>query len=267
MTYEVQRRDLFLFCHKPHITNLISQSCRNLPRDLAAIVAEYVTGDEDCFGAEDFKRYFNVSCENPRELPFTPAFYKFWHGTDPFDRSHQRCETHHLPFIRPQRVITLCKTVPYDFEMFKKLVQCPAPTVQGFNCFGIESVPKGLKTDPEPLAWVVVRKDLVARNQDYFTQRCEVECAKSGYEPRPPLMDLVTFCAAEYFKRGRRCLGDEKGEEKQNTSTTCSGMINDGWLLSEFLIVGPFSLRGLRIHVATDSEVSPGIGIVALRPF
>ena len=302
------RRDLFLLCHKPQVTELIRENS-SLCGDVAGMIADYVTGHEHCFGVEEWKKYYGVSPENPCDLPFSgiqvasrkvtmmvrehmginkdvagiiagyvidaeycwgaEGFYDFWHGPDPIDPTKQRCETHHMPFICPERVIRVIddrthEVFPYNFETLQRLMQNPI-TGRPSRLVDTKALRQHLTTEPGPLTWEVARMDVVARDLPYDKQMEFIARLAGGYECESSGIDLATRCATEHSRTGERHLGDLTGAEKRFTYGRCKERVKYGETFYQ-MIVGGFAPSGLRVRNSLCYNCDK-FGVVLLRKF
>src|SRR5476651_1412952 len=96
---------------RPHVFTLVAEAT-GLVDDVVTLVTNYAI-HFDLFGSAEWKRYFNQDVGEEPSLP--DAFWKFWHGLDPADRTKKIWETHLPPVLRPEFVIDLDTKARRDF--------------------------------------------------------------------------------------------------------------------------------------------------------
>ena len=244
----------------------------SLIKVLAIIVAGYITSDKnyDCFGAQKWMRYFDANVVDPEPALDPYLFYRFWYGPDPIDPTKQVYETHFPPVLRP-RVITQGDTsYHYSLNTLGQLIQHPR---EGHPSRYFSDTTNALRqhgqTHAGPACWIVMRKEVVARNQLYLEQIQTIKDLNItngiGYEEESFAIDLATVVSAHYVVTGERYLGDPIGVEKRWTY----GLVKETYEDSR-VVIGGFSSPlnapgGLDVFGYNFSNIS--FGVVLLRKF
>lgn len=235
----------------------------------------------DCFGAEEWRRYFHVDVEQMPEL-LSEEFCNFWYGPDPIDSTQRVCDTHLPPVFRPEFIIRrriwktsefvlpTYKTHRYDLQVLHQLVRDRSRGLLSHE--GLSRIPNckifGSSWRPQ---WLVMRKDVIGRNHQFSTlqQFTEFLNGRTGahYEDMIFMIDLATVVFARNAATGERPLGDTTGAEGRLTMSFTSaqeqGARDD---LYRFVLGGYSSNGQLRVGLCGGTP-SKELGMALLRGF
>ena len=266
--------ELFFKCQKPEIKNLLN-SPEILKCDaVAEIVASYVTGSEDPFGAAEWMKYWAIDVGQEPALP--KEFGAFWFSPDPIDptKKVKVCETHLPPIFRPQRIrhIRINSEVAYSFNVLGLLVQNskegPSPKflaeaeAMAFSQYG--------QTEAGPGCWLVMRRGGLAGNFSYpeqiqFIRNLNAR-TQAQYEETTSAIDLATIVFSRYVATRERHLGDSQGMEGQWTFARCREVVTSNGGDHLQVALGGFTPGG-GLDVQYSSFSSRHYIVVALRKF
>lgn len=263
----------FLKRHVPVVCDLVTNlHTRPYPWVLASLIVAYVTRQgEDCFGAEMWLRHYGADIVEP-EPPLCPyAFYRFWFGRDIFEPDKQVCETHLPPVLRPRVITHIPTQISYHFSLniLGRLMENPLEGESSRYTYNdSEILVRHGKTKAGAACWLLMRKDVVARNEPWTAQIRVITVA--GYEV-PSALDVATIVETRRKCTGEHHLGDATGVENRPTYSRCreTGEVYGAAIQATvgghapLAVGGAGLLGGLRIDHGRD--ISNRIGVVALR--
>ena len=262
------RNSLVLKRHE-HLVTAQILGTGHFPRVLAELIASYVTSNVDCFGAQEWQRYFGTNIVEPEPELNPDEFYNFWHGPDPIDPTKQVCETHLPPVLRPRLVTDNDTAYQYSLYALSELIEKPQEGHPSSYDFDTRVFSQNGRTHAGPSCWVVMRKDVLSRNQPYPQQ---IEIIRNlnirtgaGYEEESSAIDLATVVSAHHVMTGERYLGDDTGMENRWTYARGKETITVNEDVHQ-IQVGGFSSRNGCI---CESFLKPSdmVGVVLLRKF
>lgn len=266
--------DLIFSRHKPQLIVALSNvpEVSKLPAPVVEVIAGYITTREDAFGAKVWKRIFGVDLDPEKELP--ASFYNFWFSPDPLDSTKKVCDTHLIPVLRPSIFRMKDEKHPF-FYCLKQLNQFIQNPCKGYasSTFAVESLThtevydKYKETPAQPACWLIMRKDVIARNLSYAEQLREITAVNKTmvgyqYEDESSILDLATVVCLHYACTRKRHLGDNSGVEKRLTFARGEEMVSVSRADAKNrrrickAMVGAFSKSGLYVefcgHVKTQ---------------
>lgn len=238
-----------------------------LIKDVAGLVADYAVDKIDRFGAEEWMRYYGVDVGPEPELP--DEFYEWWLSPDVIEPDKLNCDTHLPPILRPQHVRKAALNIPLTLDTLGYLAQHPKEGPPSRYDIGSDALQEHGNTKAGPARWLVMRKDVFARNQSYDRQK---ECIQklntkgADYDEMPSLLDLVTILFVTHVRTGGdRHLGDAMGKEGRWTFSRCRERVQLR-KSSHPLVVGGFAPGGLDV-LDHYYYVHENCGVAALRKF
>lgn len=236
-----------------------------LIKDVAELVASYAIKIER-FGKEEWMRYYGVDVGPVNDLP--EEFYQWWLSPDVIEQDKRNCDTHLPPVLRPQYVRKAALNIPLTFDTLGYLAQHPKEGPPSRYAFDSEALQQHGNTKAEPTRWLVMRKDVLGRDQFYAQQKRyiqELNTTGANYDEMPSALDLVTLVFATHVRTGGdRHLGDDTGAEGRWTFSHCKEHVQHHGRLYPS-IVGGFTPGGLDVdHTYNGTDQ---IGVAALRKF
>lgn len=238
-----------------------------LVSDVARLVADYAIPKIDHFGAEEWMRYYGVDVGREADLP--EKFYTWWLSSDVIDPDKLNCETHLPPVLRPQYVRKAALNIPLTLDTLGYLAQYPKEGPPSQYTFNSEALQQHGNTKAGPARWLVMRKDIFARNQSYDQQKeCIQKLNTTGadYDEVPSALDLATIVFATHVRTGGdRYLGNTTGKEGCWTFSRCKEHAQYG-KDSYPLVIGDFAPGGLIVS-HNDYAGNENCGVAALRKF
>lgn len=272
--------------------------------DLAKIVADYAIRGK-AFTPEDWKRVYRIEVE-PLELG--PEFYDWWFRPDAKDpiwtdpnvkkAKQLNCDTHLYPILCPETVLETKKLPPpafrhrfaseldrtdFDLAILDRLVQNPEEGHPSRLCGMFDdSSEANRNTKTEPACYIVLRKELFARNTHCNQQIKYMEqlnaTTNAGYEVLPRVLDLATALLVHHTVTGERYLGDRTGMENQMSYGSSEDRTTDA--PSSYLMLvgghrpfrpgmmgGPAPSGGLQIYDDLFGSASDVCGVPGVRKF
>jgi hypothetical protein len=237
-----------------------------LIKDMAGLVAGYAVDKIDRFGAEEWMRYYRVDVGPEPELP--DEFYEWWLSPDVIEPDKLNCDTHLPPVLRPQYVRKAALNIPLTLDTLGYLAQHPKEGLPSQYAFDSGALQQHGNTKAGPARWLVMRKDVFARNQSYDGQKeCiqKLNATGANYDEMPSGLDLATILFVTHVHTGGdRHFGDITGKEGCWTYSRCRERVQ--FRESSYpLVVGGFAPGGL--CVASDLYDQGRYGVAALRKF
>jgi len=226
-------------------------------QDVANLVTDYLAPTR--FGAAEWLHWFglNVGFEPklPRELTL------FWNQPDPMDPTQLISATHLPPVLCPQFI----EGQPYNLRLLGQIVQSPRNGGRASNYRYLTPALKQYQDTPAgPACWLVMKKDVGARNQPYARQIAWIQSLPGSYEATTSALHLATVVFTRHVSTGKRYLGDYNGQEGRWTYGLCQELMHFS-LYNSNLLVGGFAPDGLVVtHGFGDRSC---YGVVALRKF
>jgi hypothetical protein len=240
-----------------------------LIKDVAGLVAGYAVDIIDRFGAEEWMRYYRVDVGPEPEL--SDEFYDWWLSPDVIEPDKLNCDTHLPPVLRPQYVRKAALNIPLTLDTLGYLAQHPKEGPPSRYDYDTVALWRHGNTKAGPARWLVMRKDVFARDQSYNRQK---ECIQklnaigANYDEMPSGLDLATILFVTHANTGGdRHFGDATGKEDRWTFSRCRERVqlSDRSCFSLPMIVGGFAPGGLRVCCYdVDGE---DFGVAALRKF
>jgi hypothetical protein len=289
---------VFLESARPAIIKALNE---HLIPDLAKTIAGYAIQGK-AFMAEDWKRFYGVEVE---DLELGPEFYDWWFQPDAEDPiwfdpkvkepTQLNCDTHFPPFLCPETLLETAELPPpalrhrfasyvdrtdYDLETLERLVQNPKEGHPSKFADDGAALEQNRKSKAGPSCYIVVRKELFARNLPTDKQREYMkqvnDKTNAGYEVLPRALHLATAALVHHTVTGERYLGDATGMEKFSSYGRCEDKVKYRNLRYPVIVGGqvlfvPGVVGGLRpsgglslSYVDFDRD---HIGVVGLRKF
>ncbi len=271
--------DRFLKGYLPsHFEQYLEDQTQFCP-DLRKVVIDYLTYDERPFGAAQWKQYFGVDVGEEPSLP--DAFYQFWQGPDPIDKTKKVWETHYPPVLGP-RYFGACPSIdsfPSDLHrrtlhVLKKLANNPKEGPAARFC-GKDELGEHEWTAAEP-SWIVLRKELIKAELDkpYHWLLLPEEMIRRlnretgiGYEEAISIVDLVTVIFTRYVSTGERLFSSGSRlcycECKETVEVSD---VDDHELFDAPLTVGNFQEWGGLFILAGVSSDRQGVALLKRFP-
>ncbi len=266
-----------------------------LNEDVARLVAEYVKGDENAFGAKEWQEYYGVDV-GP-ELPFSKDLIDWWLDTDPLEPSKSIYDTHLPPVLRPQSISIIETNTQKAFSL-KSLGQIVATPAKGHAGHYVDRSPALIdyeNTPAGPACVLVMRKGVLFREdafpygeEAYHYHKKALQALNGkikkdvGYVSETSALDLATIVFTRYTVTGERHLSDGSGVENLPPEHMGPRFINgvcrersrfpfqlDGehrFRVCRVCVGGFDSSGGLRVH-SLHRDASNSIGIMAMRKF
>lgn len=233
---------------------------------LAGLVADYAVDKIGSFGKEEWMRYYGVDPGPAPELP--GEFYKWWRSPDVVEPGKLNCDTHLPPVLRPQYVRKAALKIPLTLETLGYLAKHPkeGPSSQ----YALNSVlQQHGDTKAGPACWLVLRKDVFARDESDDGQReyiRKLNAIGANYDEMPSGLDLITVLFATHVHTGGdRYLSNGTGKERCWTFSRCKERVQVKES-SHYVFIGGFSPGALFLrndHRSNDVNY----GVAALRKF
>ena len=249
---------------------------------VATKIAEYMSTNQNPFGAAEWKQYFGVDV-GP-ETPFEEGFDEWWNGPDPVDvynrvpKPRLVSETHLRPVFAP-RFFTETHLRPVFAPRFFTDIQektLHARSLQTLSHLGLEffynseALEQNRNKKAGPSCWLVMRKGVLedTRNQSWEVQQEYLKklnaVTGAGYEEKPSIIDLATVILPCKRADGERHLGDNTGVEGRFTYSR--GRETVKYQDKEYpLVLGGSAPSGVRVFCFVYDAGS--LGVAALRKF
>jgi len=210
------------------------------------------------FGAAEWFHWFGVDVG--QEPKFPKEITLFWNQPDPIDRTQLVSATHLPPVLCPQFI----GGQPYNLRLLGQIVQHPQ---NGGHASKYTSQTSALDQHQDTPAgsacWLVMKKDVGARNKPYAAQVDWLQRLPGSYEATTSAIHLATVILTRHVITGNRHLGNHEGQEGFLSFGRCQEIVHDG-AFGDPLDIGGFASDGLRI----DSSFTDLYGcVVALRKF
>src|ERR1700722_7697113 len=114
--------DLYFKRHKLLVAALIGESMHGcassqVSQDIALMVAGYVVGERDCFGAEAWMKHWECDIVEPEKALDPFKYYRFWFSPDPKIPGKQVCDTHIPPVLKPRIVMHIPTGIAYAYNL------------------------------------------------------------------------------------------------------------------------------------------------------
>lgn len=247
------------------INNSFCELIPNFPKTLSDIINEYVIQQPDCFGGEEWRKYFGVNIGNP-SLP--NEFFSWLGSHDAVDilenspRPRYNYETH-IVVYRPQFINGKTYTLSTLLNLSKNKVKWePAITMaQMYLLKQIAKIPAGSQ------GWLALRKGAVAQDPLYSKQIKYIndlnKITNAHYECETALLDVATVIASWYLlKKKERCI-------EGCYYARCKDVVPLGVNDKEYqVIIGDFSHHSrLDINCDLEKNQRPAYGVLLLRKF
>ncbi|HSX25882.1 MAG TPA: hypothetical protein VLE89_02610 [Chlamydiales bacterium] len=221
----------FFKSHRPKVMGNLDPY---LGRDVAGVVANYVTSGVDIFDAAAWKKTWGYAV-GP-DLEFSEKGQKFWFGLDRCNKDETKkvyaYEIHLPPVLCPEYVIDPKAGRKEDFtlEKFGEMIQHPqvGAHLSRYRWPDTKALRQYVKKiSDEPAHYIVPRKDGVlfrgqsSANQIESMKKLNAETG-AEYEVELSIRDVVIPVLAYNALWGTRYLGDATGMEGSHTYSCCS---------------------------------------------
>lgn len=268
-----------------HHDDKATKEC-SLPPDKAAVIEEI---KQKAFGPEAWKNFFGVrTCK----YELDDRILKFLLKRDVFAPDQFNYMTHLPPILMPKILKEdIPQTIPsvhrhrftkyigrmqYNFEVLDKLVQTPLkghPSRIDFPSAILTDIEKQQSRFP---CWLVVRKELVARDLSTIEQikymKKKNEETNAGYEELPSAFDLSTVALVHRVVTGERYLADQGSEMRTFSSLSRCKETVEVKSENQPVVVGSHtdsdsqkSRGGLLVAYIPSESKAPSVGVAAVK--
>ncbi len=256
-----------------------------LNEDVARLVAEYVKGDENAFGAKEWQEYYGVDV-GP-ELPFSKDLIDWWLDTDPLEPSKSIYDTHLPPVLRPQFITNIKTKEAFSLKSLGQIVAAPKKgKAVRYDTDDLLALQQHENTPAGPACLLVMRKGVLYRNYigryDDATYEKQKNAFKNlnatiksdiRYVSETSALDLATIVFTRYITTGEFHPDDTcvEGSSNKDGRQLIFGACKEKSLPTPHqqafhVSVGGFEER-FRLRVGIIDLNLGGVGIVAMRKF